>query len=257
MSLDRAAEAFAEFVGVVKALRTPGTGCPWDLEQTHLTLRPYLIEEAFEVLDALDAGEDAPLCEELGDLLLQIVLHAQLAADRKTFTIAEVIQGISAKMIRRHPHVFGATKVKNANEVMQHWERLKAEERGDSIASPAAGLERLPTGLPALARAQRLGEKAARAQVDFGSIAEAVGTARAHLDVLAAVPESGPGSEEERERLDTELGDLLFTLCQVARKLGLHAEDSLRAAGRRFVEHFLKEAGSSPEATQAPLIPPP
>jgi MazG family protein len=240
MSLDKAAEAFAEFVGVVKALRTPGTGCPWDLEQTHLTLRPYLIEEAYEVLDALDAGHDAPLCEEFGDLLLQVVLHAQLAADRGAFTIADVICGITAKMIRRHPHVFGAVKVNNAAEVMQHWERLKAEERGDSGPSAAESLERLPAALPALARAQRLGEKAARTHVDFGSIAQAIQAARGQLDRLEASV-NGAASEPARAEFDIELGDLLFTLCQVARKVGIQAEDSLRASDRRFIDRFTHE----------------
>ena len=234
MSLEKAAEAFAEFVRVVKALRTPGTGCPWDLEQTHLTLRPYLIEEAYEVLDALDAGTDAHLCEEFGDLLLQVVLHAQLAADRGAFTIADVVQGITAKMVRRHPHVFGDAQMSSAGEVMQHWERTKAAERAETESGLAAGLERLPAGLPALARAQRLGEKAARAREDV-SLTEALAQARTHLDALE---QQARRQETEREALDQELGALLFDLCQVARKLEIPAEDSLRASSRRFIERI-------------------
>jgi tetrapyrrole methylase family protein/MazG family protein len=126
-----AAEAFAEFVRIVKALRTPETGCPWDLEQDHQSLRRYLVEESQEVLDAIDRGQDAELCEELGDLLLQIVLHAQVAADRKAFTIAEVVRGVSEKMVRRHPHVFGGERVKDAAEVSRNWERIKAAEKGE------------------------------------------------------------------------------------------------------------------------------
>jgi MazG family protein len=232
MSQEQAGEAFAEFVRVVKALRTPGTGCPWDLEQTHLTLRPFLVDETYEVLDALDAGQDGPLCEELGDLLLQIVLHAQLAADRAAFNITDVLNGITTKMIRRHPHVFGDEKMANAGEVMRHWERAKAAERSEEDASPAAKLERLPSGLPALAKAQRLGEKAARFHTD-GSTEDALQQARSQLDALEAM-----AGTADRDALDRELGDLLFTLCQVARKLDIHAEDSLRASGRRFVERF-------------------
>lgn len=129
MDIDEAARAFGEFVRVVKALRTPGTGCPWDLEQTHQTLRPYLTEEAGEVIDAIDRGDDRELSEELGDLLLQVVLHAQLADDRGAFSVTEVVRGITEKMIRRHPHVFGSVKVSSADEVVRNWERIKAEEK--------------------------------------------------------------------------------------------------------------------------------
>jgi MazG family protein len=128
MELDEAAKAFREFVAVIKALRTPGTGCPWDLEQDHRTLRPYLVEEAHEVLDAIDRGDDAALCEELGDLLLQVVLHAQVAGDRGAFAVTDVVRGITAKMVRRHPHVFGSVRVSGTEEVRQNWERIKADE---------------------------------------------------------------------------------------------------------------------------------
>jgi MazG family protein len=129
MDLDQAADAFREFVAVVKALRTPGTGCPWDLEQDHRSLRPYLLEEAGEVIDTIDRGDDSALREELGDLLLQVVLHAQLADDRGVFSITEVVRGITEKMIRRHPHVFGDVRVKDAEEVKRNWEKIKAAER--------------------------------------------------------------------------------------------------------------------------------
>jgi MazG family protein len=129
MDLDEAAQAFRDFVAVIKALRTPGTGCPWDLEQDHTTLRKYLVEEAQEVLDAIDRGDDAGLREELGDLLLQIVLHAQVADDRGAFDITAVVRGITDKMIRRHPHVFGSERVNSVDEVRRNWERIKAAER--------------------------------------------------------------------------------------------------------------------------------
>jgi tetrapyrrole methylase family protein/MazG family protein len=127
--LDEAAQTFREFVAVVQALRTPGTGCPWDLEQDHHSLRRYLLEEVHEVLDAIDKNNDGSLQEELGDLLLQVILHAQLAADRGAFSIADVICGITAKMIRRHPHVFGSVKVNGVEDVKRNWEQIKAAEK--------------------------------------------------------------------------------------------------------------------------------
>jgi MazG family protein len=129
MDLDDAGKAFREFVAVVKALRTPGTGCPWDLEQDHHTLRRYLVEESGEVLEALDRRDDPAFCAELGDLLLQIVLHAQVADDRGAFSIVDVVRGITRKMVRRHPHVFGDVRVTSAAEVAQLWEQIKAQEK--------------------------------------------------------------------------------------------------------------------------------
>src|SRR5437868_11528798 len=120
MELDAAAAAFREFVAVIKQLRTPGTGCPWDLEQNHLSLRPFLVEEAYEVLDTIDRGDDGGLREELGDLLLQVVLHAQVADDRRAFDITQVVRGIAEKMVRRHPHVFGAAPVSGSAEVLRN-----------------------------------------------------------------------------------------------------------------------------------------
>src|SRR5262245_55320981 len=160
MNSQEAAQAFREFVAVVKALRTPGTGCPWDLEQTHQTLRPYLVEEAHEVIDAIDAGNDRAFQEELGDLLLQVVLHAQLADDRGAFSITEVTRGITEKMVRRHPHVFGSARVSGSAEVLHNWEQIKAaEKQAAGESSPADIFARVPQSLPALLRAQRLGEK--------------------------------------------------------------------------------------------------
>src|SRR5271154_6601337 len=124
MDLDEAGQVFREFVAVIKALRTPGTGCPWDLEQDHQTLRPYLIEETCEVLDAIDRGDDRSFRDELGDLLLQVVLHAQLGSDRKAFSITDVVRGITEKMVRRHPHVFGGVQVSSAAEVSRNWEQI-------------------------------------------------------------------------------------------------------------------------------------
>jgi len=129
MNVDDAAQAFREFVEVVRALRTPGSGCPWDLAQDHQSLRRYLLEEANEVVDAIDRGADPSLREELGDLLLQVVLHAQLAADRQAFSITDVVRGITAKMIRRHPHVFGSVQVSGVDDVQRLWQQIKAAEK--------------------------------------------------------------------------------------------------------------------------------
>jgi MazG family protein len=138
MSLDQAAQSFREFVKVVKALRTPVTGCPWDLEQDHASLRRYLVEETQEVLDAIDRGDDRSLQEELGDLLLQVVLHAQLAADRGAFSITDVVQGITEKMVRRHPHVFGSVQVSGVEDVKRNWEQIKAAEKRAAASASAS-----------------------------------------------------------------------------------------------------------------------
>jgi MazG family protein len=223
MDLDEAATAFRELVSVIRTLRTPGIGCPWDLEQDHRTLRPYLIEEAYEVLDAIDRNDDRGLCEELGDLLLQVVLHAQIADDRGAFSIAEVARDIAAKMVRRHPHVFGGVLVNGSAEVLRNWEKIKAAEKAarGGTTTAADALASVPEALPALLRAQRLGQKAARTQ----------GGADAPTGVQEALStlETSPDREHA-------LGEILFGICQLARRLGVNAEDSLRAANRRFVE---------------------
>jgi len=229
MNPDEAAAAFREFVAVIKALRTPGTGCPWDLEQDHRTLRNYLLEEAHETLEAIDCGDDAALREELGDVLLQVVLHAQVAADRSSFAIADVVRGITEKMVRRHPHVFAATPVSGSAEVLRNWEQIKAAERaarGETAEKDP--LDGIPDGLPALIRAQRLGARAAKqAQPAVGDV---LGSVRHDFERLDAAVRAGSGGPD----LDQRLGDLLFGLCQLARRLGVDAEASLRGANRRF-----------------------
>jgi MazG family protein len=259
MDLDEAAKAFREFVAVVKALRTPGAGCPWDLEQDHRTLRPYLIEEAYELLDAIDRGADGPFREELGDLLLQIVLHAQLADDRGVFDVTQVVRGITEKMVRRHPHVFGSVRVSGSAEVSRNWDQIKAAEaKGEGGAhSPAASLERLPEALPALLRAQRVGEKAAKAHHDFGCLGDALAEVRdgvARMEQEACAAQAGQALPAEvRARLEEDLGGVLFALCQAARCLGLSAEDSLRDCARRFIGRFRRmEQSAEPPAGSPP-----
>jgi MazG family protein len=239
MDLDAAAGAFREFVAVVKALRTPGTGCPWDLEQDHRTLRPYLIEEAYEVLDAIDRGDDPALRDELGDLLLQVVLHAQLADDRGAFAITDVLRRITEKMVRRHPHVFGDVQARDADEVRRNWEQIKAAEgrAGGHTPSRAEVLARVPEVLPALLRAERLDHKAADGQdgVPVGQLLEEVRQQVAALDAHAGKHRDG-GRPPEGGAPDELIGKLLFTLCRLARRLGVSAEDSLRTYNRYFIE---------------------
>ncbi|HWY87393.1 MAG TPA: nucleoside triphosphate pyrophosphohydrolase [Gemmataceae bacterium] len=258
MDIDEAARMFREFVAVIKRLRTPETGCPWDLEQDHRTLRPFLIEEAYEVLDAIDRGDDPAFREELGDLLLQVVLHAQVADDRGAFSIIDVIRGVERKMVRRHPHVFGPVKAAGSAEVLKNWDQIKAAEAAEKglDTSPAAALARLPETLPALQRAQRLGEKAAKAGMGGDSLATLLAKVNAafaeferDIQSHAVVSESEPASVTAAKsmknaqclRLGEALGDVLFQICQLARLLGLSAEDSLRASNRRFIERFRTE----------------
>ncbi len=237
------AERFLRFVEIVRALRNPDGGCPWDLEQTHLSLRPYLIEEAYEVLEAIDEGSDKQLADELGDVLLQVVLHAQVADDRKAFAIDQVLEAVSEKMIRRHPHVFGDVAVANSGEVLRNWEKIKSDERianaePEEKKSLLAGV---PPAMPALLRAQRLGEKAAKVSFDWSDIAGVrakVSEELTELDAELAAYAAAPDRAAARPRVEEELGDLLFSLCQLARWLGVNAEDSLRSASGRFVSRF-------------------
>lgn len=203
---------------VVARLRSPEGGCPWDLEQTHESLKRFLLEEAYEALEALDEGSPRRLAEELGDLLMQIVLHAQVGEDEGTFVIEDVLASIATKLVRRHPHVFGDLEVEGAADVLANWEVLKKEERGD-----APVLDAVPKAMPALAQAQSVQSRAAKAghdQPPAGSLAEL-------LDTLAdASVEAAPEA----------LGALLFGIVAVARERGIDAEESLRLAVRRFRE---------------------
>jgi tetrapyrrole methylase family protein/MazG family protein len=215
---------------VVRRLRAPG-GCPWDREQTHESLRPYLLEEAYEVLEAIDLGDDAKLLEELGDLLLQVALHAEIAAQEGRWDAATVSEREAAKMVARHPHVFGDVSVADAAEVLKNWERQKAEEAHAQGRPEESVLDRVTPSLPALAWTLSLQKRAARVGFDVGSPERALGAVQEEAQELAA-------AGEDPERAFDELGDLLFALVGLARKLKLNPEDALRASGRRFTERF-------------------
>jgi tetrapyrrole methylase family protein/MazG family protein len=218
-----------ELLRIMARLRGPG-GCPWDREQDHRSLLPYLVEEAYEVLEAVEQGGDADLCAELGDLLLQIVFHAQMASERAAFDFTDVTDAISRKLIRRHPHVFRPEEVQGvdtAEKVLANWERLKRKERGEH----SSVLQGLPRGLPALAYAQRMQEKAASVGFDWH---EARGVWK---KVAEEVEELGAVLEDPDQRAE-ELGDLLFALVNLARHLKLNAEDCLRASLHKFRRRF-------------------
>lgn len=216
---------FETLVEIIARLRAPD-GCPWDREQTHRTLRANLLSECYEALEAMDGGDAAALCEELGDLLLQIALHAQIAKDDKEFEISDVIKGINAKIIRRHPHVFGKAKVKDTAEVLHNWEALKKEEREEG-ESMLAGV---PKDMPALAYAYEISRRAVRVGFEWENIE---GVIDKMAEEIKEIKESG--NQEEKE---CEYGDLLFTLVNIARWEGIDAESALREANQKFYRRF-------------------
>ncbi len=204
--------------GVIARLRDPARGCPWDLEQDHRTLRPHLLEETYEVLQALDRDDRHALCEELGDLMMQVFLHAQIAEEDGQFDIDDVAEGIRAKLIRRHPHVFGGVKAVDTSAVVENWDRLKAAERATGNAETSA-LDGVPQALPALARAQSLAGRAARQGFEP--------TNGSPFGVATGTPKDA-----------NSWGDLLFMFARLAQREGIHLEDALREAADRFEARF-------------------
>ena len=244
----------ADLLAVMAALRTPGTGCPWDLEQTFATIAPYTIEEAYEVADAIERGDRIDLKEELGDLLLQSVYHARMAEEEGAFTFADVVDGVTRKMIRRHPHVFGDEQARSATLAKGWWEAIKAEEKaekraergGDAAAEnqPKSLLADVPVGLPALTRAIKLQEKAARVGFDWPSLAPVFAKMREELAELEeiALPADprgpSPAAVPTDLRIAEEFGDLLFVVANVARHLSIDPETALRSANAKFMRRF-------------------
>jgi tetrapyrrole methylase family protein/MazG family protein len=222
----------------VARLRAPG-GCPWDQEQTHQTLRSSLLEESYEVLAAIDSESDELLCEELGDLLMQIIMHTQIASEDGSFKLPDIIDQIDAKLRRRHPHVFGDVQVGGTAEVLRNWEAIKAEERAGHGQPHRSSLDGVPVILPALARAQALGDRAARDGFDWPDIEGVLDKVMEELHELR----SAVGVEDQ----SAELGDLLFALVNAARWLGVEAEAALRGACDRFTRRYAymeKQAGA-------------
>jgi tetrapyrrole methylase family protein / MazG family protein len=213
---------------VVHRLRAPG-GCPWDREQTHESLRQYLLEETYELLEAIDSRDDAKMMEELGDLLLQVAMHAEIAAEEKRFDAARVSEAAAAKMVKRHPHVFGDRSVADADEVLRNWEHQKIREAREA-GSQESVVDRVPATLPALAWTLGLQKRAARVGFDFASPAAAAASVGEEARELAET--------NDRERAFEEMGDLLFSIVSLARTLKVNPEDALRVAGQRFRERF-------------------
>ena len=229
-NLNEAAADFAKLCEIVAQLRAPG-GCPWDREQTNASLLPPLIEEVYEVASAIRSNDDANLREELGDLILLAVMHSEIAKDTKRVTVEEVLRDVTAKLIRRHPHVFATSDVKDAEGVVKQWEAIKHEEKnGGADSHYLAGL---PAALPALMRAQKAQKKAARVNFDWAELS----------DVVAKVDEELAESKEalatgDPARIADEIGDLLFAVVNLARKSGLDAESTLQTATDKFVARF-------------------
>jgi MazG family protein len=251
--------SLAELCEIMRRLLAPG-GCPWDREQTLESLRPYLIEEAFEVIEAMETGTPADHCEELGDLLMNVVFQAALREREDQFTIDDVVRAISEKLIRRHPHVFGESRADSAEEVLVQWEEIKRQERAGKEAAGAAAapprtLDGIPRALPALARAQHISARAARVGFDWPDVQGCRDKVTEELAELDRAVAAG-----DKAAIEHELGDLLFAAVSLARKLDCDAEASLRACTRRFADRFayiedrLRDRGRAPaESTLAEM----
>ncbi len=239
--------ALWKLVEVVAQLRSP-EGCPWDREQTLATIKPYTLEETYELLEAIDSDDNAAICEELGDVLLQVMLDSQIAADEGRFDLNDVVAGITRKLIVRHPHVFGDVEARSAAEVAQNWDRIKqAEKRRDSI------FDGLPAALPTLARAARIADKAARHGYDFPAREMLFDKLREELAELAAElfpdgvlpelaatidaevrPDAAVLDAAQRDRIESELGDVLFVIANIARRWHINPEEALRRSNAKF-----------------------
>jgi len=234
--------ALSELIAVVERLRDPEGGCPWDLEQTHTSLVPYVLEEAHEVADAIRHGDDRHLAEELGDLLLQVVLHARIAAEDGRFDLTDIAHGISAKLVRRHPHVFGDVDAADSAAVKAHWEAIKQAEQEEAGAAPSTSplSDRLAgkvRGQPALAGAMTISRKAAAAGFEWDDMAGVWEKVHEELDELKQAVAEAQASGDTAHAQE-ELGDVLFTLVNVARWCGIDPEAGLAGTNHRFLDRF-------------------
>jgi ATP diphosphatase len=229
---------------IMAALRTPGTGCPWDLEQDFASIAPYTLEEAYEVVDAIERGDLADLRDELGDLLLQVVFHARMAEEKGAFAFADVVEAITKKLIRRHPHVFGSTRGLSPELVKSLWDSIKAQEKADRRverekmgqspeAHEAGFLGGIPTALPALTRAQKLTAKAAKVGFDWPEPSQVIDKIHEELEEVKEASSTG-----NRDRIEDEIGDLLFSVTNLARHYGIDPERALRRTNAKFERRF-------------------
>jgi len=247
----------AALIEIMAALRTPGSGCPWDLEQSFATIAPYTIEEAYEVADAIGRGDLEHLREELGDLLLQVVFHARMAEEAGAFDFGDVVLAITEKLLRRHPHVFGDARGLSADAVKDLWERIKADEKVATAdaAKPAGALAGVPVALPGLTRALKLQAKAGRVGFDWNDPRAVLAKIREEADEIEAEIDQGRHGEAGRE-----VGDLLFAVVNLARHLDVDPEAAVRATNAKFerrfaaIERALAARGKSPkDATLAEM----
>ncbi len=225
----------SRLVEIMKALRDPVTGCPWDIEQTFSTIAPYTIEEAHEVADAIADGDMDELRDELGDLLLQVVYHARMAEEAGSFAFPDVVEAITAKMIRRHPHVFGDAEARAAGVAKEHWERIKAEEKRAKGRDEEVGvLSGVPGGVPALMRAVKLQAKAASIGFEWPNALDMLAKIREELDEVEREVRAGAA----REAVEEEIGDLLFAVANLARKHNIDPDQALRRTNTKFFNRF-------------------
>jgi MazG family protein len=243
----------SRLIEIMAALRDPDTGCPWDKEQTFATIAPYTIEEAYEVADAIQRGDIVHLKDELGDLLLQVVYHSRMAEEEGAFAFGDVVEAVTTKMIRRHPHVFGSAAERAAGAAPGFWERAKEGEKQDAETAARGILDDVPVALPALTRAIKLQNKAARVGFDWPSLAPVFAKLEEEIGELhAAIGENGGKADGGDAAIAEEFGDLLFVVANVARHLKIDPEAALRAANEKFIRRFrhieaeLAKRGSSP-----------
>jgi len=224
--------SLAPLVEIMRKLRGEG-GCPWDRKQTHESLRTYVVEEAYEVVQAIDDRDDEELCEELGDLLLQVAFHSQIASESGRFDVGDVIRGIVEKLIRRHPHVFGDVEAKDSKTVLRNWERIKQRERADEEGEPGSILDNIAGAMPALMRALKVQAKASRVGFDWPDVTGALEKVREEMDELEQARKAG-----DKARMAEEVGDVLFAFVNVARFLKVDPEIALGRAVDKFIARF-------------------
>ncbi|MBI4853454.1 MAG: nucleoside triphosphate pyrophosphohydrolase [Acidobacteria bacterium] len=224
---------FDQLVEVINKLRSPG-GCPWDREQTHNSLKPMLLEEAYEVIEAIEENDDKELSSELGDLLLQVVFHSQIASETERFTIKDVIEKVHDKMIRRHPHVFGDEEASSSAEVLRNWEAIKAAEKAASGKKKSSMLDNVSTSMPALMEAFQMTSRVARVHFDWPSVKDCFDKLSEEISELKTEIEKA----DNEKAIADEVGDLLFMAVNIARLLNVDPESALKGANRKFRRRF-------------------
>lgn len=224
---DKTRYTYEDFLSIMKLLRMPD-GCPWDREQTHKSIRKNLIEETYEVIEAIDNADDKLMREELGDLLMQIVFHATIAEEEGAFTMADVVHDVSEKLVRRHPHIFADVSAENSDDVLKNWDAIKATEK--KRVSSADKMKAIPPSLPALMRADKISARAAKDDFDFPTLESAIGKIEEEMQEVK--------DARTKEEVFEEVGDLIFSVVHYARKLGVDPEEALHFASDKFVSRY-------------------